>query len=127
MVLPADLASQIGLKPGPNDREVKAVVADGSEVTARMMTIPSLRVGKFTVKDVECVVMPTEKKNVPALLGQSFHKYFTYKFTPETGKLILSKVETPEPVATGPKPKAATKQGKSKKAGKPAEGEPSGL
>ena len=78
------------------------------------MTIPSLRVGKFTIKDVECVVMPTEKKNVPALLGQSFHKHFTYKFTPETGKLVLSKVETPEPVKPGPKPKAATKQGKSK-------------
>lgn len=115
VVLPADLASQIGLKPGPNDREVKAVIADGTEVSARMMTIPSLRVGKFTVKDVECVVMPTEKKNVPALLGQSFHKHFTYKFTPETGKLVLSKVETPEPVTTGAKPKAAAKPARTKK------------
>ncbi len=118
VVLPADLAAQIGLKPGPNDREVKAVVADGSEVTARMMTIPSLRVGKFTIKDVECVVMPTEKKNVPALLGQSFHKHFTYKFTPETGKLVLSKVETPEPVTTGSKTKTARKPGKTKKTAK---------
>lgn len=119
VVLPATTAAEIGLKPSESDRSVKAIVADGTEVTARLTTIPTMRVGKFTIKDVECLVMPPEKKNVPALLGQTFHKYFTYKFTPETGKLVLSKVETDEPALTGPKAKSSSKSSKSKKAAKP--------
>ena len=121
IVLPAELATEIGLKPGPNDKVVKATVADGSEVSAKMMTIPSVRVGKFTIKDVECVVMPAEKKNVPPLLGQSFHKFFTYRFTSETGKLVLSQVETPENPNPATKSKSATKAGRSKKAAKTKE------
>ncbi len=120
VVLPAEMAAEIGLKPSPNDKPIKAIVADGTEVNARMTTIPTMRVGKFTVKDVDCIVMPAEKKNVPPLLGQTFHKHFTYKFTPETGKLMLSRVETEEPAATGPKTKAAAKS-RTKKGAKPLE------
>jgi clan AA aspartic protease (TIGR02281 family) len=104
VVLPADLAAEIGLKPGKNDPSVRTRVADGSEVEARRMVIPSVRVGKFTVKDVECLVMPAEKANVPPLLGQTFHRNFIYKVNSEAGKLVLSKVETPD--AASPKAKA---------------------
>jgi clan AA aspartic protease (TIGR02281 family) len=106
VVLPYELASELGLKPGPDDPIVKAHVADGSVVEARQMTIPSVRVGKFTIKDVVGIVMPAEKRDVPPLLGGTFHKFFSYKFSPESGKLILSKVETPDEAA--PLPKAKT-------------------
>jgi len=118
VVLSAQLADEIGLKPASSDRPVKAIVADGSEVQARSTTIPTLRVGKFTVKDVECIVMPADKKNVPPLLGQTFHKHFTYKFTPESGTLILSQVETEPPAVTGAKSKSSAKASRSKKAAK---------
>ncbi len=109
VVLPADMAAEIGLKPGPNDPIVKCQVADGSIVEARKMNIPSIRVGKFTIQDVECTVMPADKKDVPPLLGQTFQKNFMIKFSPEAGSLTLSRVETGEAPATGAKTKATTK------------------
>jgi clan AA aspartic protease (TIGR02281 family) len=117
IVLPAELASEIGLKPGPTDETVKAHVADGSVVEAKRMVIGSVRVGKFTVKDVDCIVMPAEKKNVPPLLGQTFHRHFIYKFSPDAGELILSQVETPEAAAPAPasKTKSATRAGRAKR------------
>src|SRR5262249_50714226 len=115
VVLPADLAEQIGLKPGPNDRTVTARVADGSEVKAHRMEVPSLRVGKFTVNNVECIVMPPEKKDVPPLLGQTFQRHFSVHFSPDAGKLVLSKIETVEPSPAPAKGKAAAKAGRSRR------------
>ena len=125
VVLPADLAEEIGLKPGPKDEKVKARVADGSEVEARRTTIPSVRVGKFTVKNVEAIVMPADKKDVPPLLGQSFHKFFTYKFSADAGRLVLAQVETPQAKAKAAAEKSKTKAGtkaRGKRSSKTAKG-----
>jgi clan AA aspartic protease (TIGR02281 family) len=107
VVLPAALAAEIGLKPGEDDPTVRAHVADGSVVEAKQMTIPSVRVGRFTVKDVVCIVMPADKKDVPPLLGQTFLKNFIHKFNGDTGTLVLLKVETPEAEKSAPRAKAA--------------------
>lgn len=96
VVLPAEFAAEIGLKPGPDAPKVQCQVADGSVVEARAMAIPSMRVGQFTVKDVPCVVMPASKKDVPPLLGQTFQRNFTFKFSADSGKLSLSRVDAPE-------------------------------
>jgi clan AA aspartic protease (TIGR02281 family) len=96
VVLPADMAAQIGLKPGSDDPTVRCQVADGSIVEAKRMTVPSMRVGRFTVRDVPCVVMPADKRDVPPLLGQTFQRHFLLKFSPEAGTLALSKVEAGE-------------------------------
>ncbi|WP_435010275.1 retropepsin-like aspartic protease family protein [Tundrisphaera lichenicola] len=115
VVLPADLADLIGLKPGPDDPIVKCRVADGSIVEARQMTVPSMRVGKFTVKDVNCTVMPADKKEVPPLLGQSFQRNFMLKFSPDSGKLILSKVDSPEVGEGAARPKTPTRNSSRKR------------
>lgn len=100
-MIPAGLAEEIGLKPTSADPVVRCETADGTVVEARRMTIPSMRVGRFTVDAVDCAVMPAGKGNVAPLLGQSFHRHFTYKFTSESGHLVMSRVEGLEP-ATGP-------------------------
>src|SRR5262249_39596346 len=92
-VIPHGLAEEIGLKPSPSDPIVKCRTADGTVVEAHRMTIPSLRIGRFTVNDVDCTVMPAGKGDVAPLLGQSFHRHFTCRFTPESGHLVLSRVE----------------------------------
>ena len=120
VVLPADFALSIGLKPGPDDPVVTAQVADGSEVKAHKMVIPSLRVGKFTVANVECIVMPSEKKNVPPLLGQSFQKNFSIKLNVGAGKLVLSRIDQGEDVASSAAPKAKAKSSARTKKGKRA-------
>ena len=59
------------------------------------MTISTVRVGPFTANNVDCVVLPPDKRGVPLLLGQSFINQFTHKV--DNGRLLLSKVETNEP------------------------------
>jgi clan AA aspartic protease (TIGR02281 family) len=108
----AELASRIGLEPRPDDRPLKLHVADGTVIDARQKTIPSVRVGRFTVNNVVCAVMPAGKTKAPLLLGQSFHRHFTYKFTPESRQLVLTKIDSMEPQ---PKSGGATKNSPRKK------------
>lgn len=118
VVLPAEFAAEIGLTPGPDAPVVKCQVADGSVVDAREASIPVMRVGKFTVKDVPCVVMPASKKDVPPLLGQTFQRNFTFKFSADSGKLSLSRVEAPEaarPATTKPTAKSSARPPASKR------------
>jgi aspartyl protease family protein len=112
--IPASLAEEIGLKPSPSDPIVHCETADGTVVDARRMTIPSLRIGRFQVNSVDCAVMPASKGEVAPLLGQSFHRHFTYKFTPESGHLILSRVEGLEPQAKPSRPARGTAKAKSR-------------
>jgi aspartyl protease family protein len=116
----SDLASRIGLQPRESDRPVELHVADGGVIKANLMTIPSMRVGRFTVDNVACAVMPPGKSEIPLLLGQSFHRHFTYKFTPESGQLVLSRVETGEPQTKESRPRTRTT--KTKRSSKGATG-----
>jgi clan AA aspartic protease (TIGR02281 family) len=104
--LPADLAAEIGLKPGSDTPTILSKNADGGVSKVYRMVIPSVRVGKFTVNNVECMVAPPGMKDVPPLLGQSFQRYFSVHFSPEAGKLTLTKLEADEPSSP---PTAATK------------------
>jgi aspartyl protease family protein len=88
------LASQIGLKPSPSDSPVELTVANGAKVQGKKMTIPTVRVGKTTVKNVECAVMPQATGDVDPLLGQSFFKNLTIEFNQDTGRLKITKVDT---------------------------------
>jgi clan AA aspartic protease (TIGR02281 family) len=111
VLLPAGFAAEVGVRPGPDAPVVKCQVADGSVVEARAATIPVMRVGQFTVRDVPCVVMPETKKDVPPLLGQTFQRNFTLKFSPDAGKLTLTRVDAPEPAAAKPASKRAAGKG----------------
>ncbi|SIO37009.1 clan AA aspartic protease, TIGR02281 family [Singulisphaera sp. GP187] len=61
------MAAEIGLKPRKGDEDVSCQVADGSIVSARKTTVASVKVGKFAVTNVECVVVPPS--NLPHTVG----------------------------------------------------------
>ncbi len=90
----AKLASRIGLKPKTADPTVQLKTADGTVVEAKRLVIPSVRVGKFTVQNVECAVMPAGKGDVAPLLGQTFFKHFKVEFSAEACRLSLKKLDT---------------------------------
>ncbi len=96
VVLPWKTAVAVGLTPTSQDRTLELTLADGRTVEAKEKFAETLRVGKFVVEKVRCAVMPQELTHAPPLLGQSFLKHFTYKIDPANGKLVMSKVETPE-------------------------------
>jgi hypothetical protein len=56
------------------------------------------------VNSVDCAIMPAGKGDVSPLLGQSFLRHFTYEFTPESGHVVMSRVEGLEPGAPTPSP-----------------------
>jgi clan AA aspartic protease (TIGR02281 family) len=54
--MPIMMASELGMAPKPSDPEHMVMVADGRHVSAKSVTAKSVRVGKFTVNDVECSI-----------------------------------------------------------------------
>lgn len=96
VVLPAKNASAAGLTPTSNSPTIRCQLADGSIVEARLVHASSVRVGKFSVENVECAIMPPDLQHASPLLGQSFFKNFSYKIDSERSKLVMSRIELPE-------------------------------
>ncbi len=94
----------------PTGRTMELVVADGTKVTAKVMIIRTVTLGRLTVKDVTCVVMPKDKGDVNPLLGQSILQRFDYKYTQGAGRLVLNKVEPDEPAVPAGKGKGSQKK-----------------
>ncbi len=91
--LPWKMASDIGLLPTDKAPTLRMTLADGRTVEAKEMFADKVRVGKFTVENVRCAVMPREFTEAAPLLGQSFLQKFTYKINSVESKLVMSKVE----------------------------------
>lgn len=108
------VAAEAGVKLRSGDSTIQLRTADGTVVKGKSGIIPSMRVGKFTVANVECAIMPAEKGEIDPLLGQSFLKSFKVELEAEAGKLKLTQVETESntestSTSTRSTPKAATK------------------
>ena len=87
----------LNLKPTGRTVDVRGRRRDQGQ--AKEMIIRTVRVGRLTVKNVTCVVMPREKGDVDPLLGQSFLQRFDFKYTQGSGRLVLTKVEPDEPAS----------------------------
>ncbi|MEO6436804.1 MAG: aspartyl protease family protein [Tepidisphaeraceae bacterium] len=83
-------AAKLGLKPSDKDPVLKLSLADGRVVEGRLMTLDSVRVGHFTVQDVECAILPAEVANADCLLGGSFLQNFVYRIDLTAGVLYMS-------------------------------------
>ena len=92
VTLTSETAQKLGLNPGPTDRTIKLVSADGTETEAHVMTLKSVRLGKFTVENVECAVQPPSIKGAVDLLGGTFLRRFVYKMDLSAGVLKLSEI-----------------------------------
>ncbi len=68
-------------------------VADGRTVEARRMVLDSVRLAEFTVRNVDCLVLPAEAKGAPALLGGSFLRHFVYQVDSTAKVLTMFRVD----------------------------------
>ena len=89
------MAQAAGLKPGTDARVIQVQMDDGRIVEAQLVVAKSVRVGKFTVENVECAVMPPEAALAGPLLGQTFLKGIACKIKGAQGKLVMTKLEAP--------------------------------
>lgn len=86
------LAKQLNLAPEPGGRKVHMVTADGTVTEVDVMILKSVRLGKFTVENVECLVQPPSDKETTTLLGGTFLRRFVYRMDLNAGQLKLSMV-----------------------------------
>jgi aspartyl protease family protein len=101
--LPHKMARDVGLNPESSDDEVTLVLADGSQVRGKRLTIPKVRVGKFELDNVPCVVMPANLPEAAPLLGMSFLGEFTFKIDADQKKLTMTKIDGASPAKTATK------------------------
>ena len=118
--LPYGVAQKAGLTPSAQDPTMRASMADGRVVEAKRVVAASVRLGKFTVEQVECAVMPPEMGNAEPLLGLSFLKHFNFKIDTAGGKLVMAKIEQGEK----PGPRTASRPEPRKKPADSRAGEP---
>jgi aspartyl protease family protein len=76
--LTATLAEQLKMIPTDKDETLTLQTADGKIVEAKHMVIKSVRVGQFTVADVDCAVLPKTLVAAEPLLGGTFLNNFIF-------------------------------------------------
>ncbi len=92
ILLTADVAKKLGIVPGPETPKEEFVAADGKHSTAFVESLRSVRLGEFSVENVECVVLPPEVK-AECLLGGPFLRNFIVKLDIAGGVVNLSQLK----------------------------------
>lgn len=90
--LPAEAARRAGITLTDADPVVRTRVADGRTVEGRLVFLDEVRVGPFTVKNVEAIVNPEELQEAPPLLGGSFLRNFSIDLNHAAGELTLTEI-----------------------------------
>jgi clan AA aspartic protease (TIGR02281 family) len=109
MSLPHKVAVECGVNLD-RARNVKITIADGSVVNAKLATFDSVRVGRFTERNVICVVAPPSQVNAPLLLGRAFLGRFKFELTDTDMILSKADAEATRPARRqAPRPKKATR------------------
>lgn len=93
VALPFAAAKEMGLEPDETAETIILILADGRQVPAKRISIASLRVGKFTVEDVDGAVLPVELTEAPLILGMSFLGNFKFDIDPSEKKLTITRLE----------------------------------
>lgn len=96
--LSAEVAEKLNLKPGENDPTIQLELADGNTIQGKQMSLKSVRVGRFTVDDVACVVLDKGLPKAPLILGNSFLNHFIVKVDPAKNELQLTQVVEENPL-----------------------------
>jgi aspartyl protease family protein len=107
--LTADLAKQLNMVPTDKDETIQFTQADGKRVEAKKMTLKSIRVGQFTVADVECAVLPASLVAAEPLLGGTFLNNFVYKMDVAKGEMHMAVIAGNPKVTTAGGTKTSSK------------------
>jgi predicted aspartyl protease len=88
LCLPWNFAVDAGLDP-QHGKPQPMTMADGTTRVAAKVTA-TLRVGQFTARDVDCVVMPPQAGDVTPLLGQTFLSRCNFRIDADDKVLLIS-------------------------------------
>lgn len=91
--IPFPIAKEMGLEPVGSDERIQLVLADGREIPGFLKKAGSIRVGKFTVEDVEVVVLDEVAVAANPVLGMSFLGNFKFEVDKARGVLKMVKID----------------------------------
>lgn len=97
ILLPQAVAKELGVEPTKDDPMVQLVMADGRTIMGQMVKLDEVRVGQFSVKDVEAAVLGADAVAAEPLLGMSFLGNFKFELDAKSGELTLVDVEGANP------------------------------
>lgn len=92
--LTPEAATKLNLTPTEKDPVVEVHLADGNVIEGHEMTLKTVRVGRFTVEEVRCIVLSKVSNDAPLLLGGSFLNHFIVKLDPAKDELHLTEIKT---------------------------------
>jgi len=90
--LPYEVAKKVNAIPGEQDPTVQMKLANGSVIEGKLVTLKSVRIGRFTVDNVTCVVFQEGLTDAATMLGSSFLSRFVVKLNQSTRELYLTEV-----------------------------------
>lgn len=93
VVLPYEMAREMGIEVQSTDQKIVVIIADGSRVPGTLKILPSVRVGKFVVEDVETVIMDKVAIKAVPLLGMSFLGKFKFEIDQAASILKMVKID----------------------------------
>lgn len=96
VALPRKIAAQLNVQVGPSARLVSLPTADGRTFAGRMVILNSVKLGDFTARSVDCVVLSDESGEAPILLGRSFLRNFRFKLDSDKGEMKVAVITTKE-------------------------------
>ncbi len=105
VVLPAELAEKLQLVPGEKDPTLRLKLANGAIIEGKGMLLKSVRVGRFTLENVPCVVLEKGLSDPPTLLGASFLNHFIVNMDGANNQLHLTEVKDPSQVKNSSAPR----------------------
>jgi hypothetical protein len=93
--LSARIAAEAGVRPseGADESLVVIPLEGGRTVRARRARLASIQLGPVSASDVECLVLPEDFGEAPALLGGRFLKRFATRADADAGTLLLTQVQ----------------------------------
>lgn len=92
VMLPFSVASEAGLTPTDADETIHMELADGRVIPGKKKIAESLKIGKFTIEQVECAVLDANAPAKDCLLGGNVLQEFTYIMDREAGRLTLTRI-----------------------------------
>ena len=96
LVLPMKMAIKFGVEPTSQDPTIRLQIADGSVIQGKEIVLKSVRVGKFTVKNVRAAVLEAKAIAAEPLLGMSFLGKFKFELNTAESTLTLTQLEAEE-------------------------------
>lgn len=91
--LPARTAAALGIETTAADPTIILVLADGRQIEGKLIVVESVRVGKFIVEDVDCVVLGADAVAARPILGMSFLGDFKFEVNAQQRKLKMIKID----------------------------------